>query len=155
MGDVVTLVEKAQKTMEAGEALELQEKLASETFTLEDMLDQYRRMRKMGSLQSIMEMIPGLKGSGAEDKIDEKEMKQGGSHDPLHDSDGAQELPHHRPPEPGARCPGKRHVGLRGEQVLEKIREDVSHDEKDVAELEISGPGAVTARRQGIGGGRQ
>ena len=76
MGDVVTLVEKAQKTMEVGEALKLQEKLASETFTLEDMLDQYRRMRKMGSLQSIMEMIPGLKGSGAEEKIDEKGMKR-------------------------------------------------------------------------------
>ncbi|HVO38958.1 MAG TPA: signal recognition particle protein [Spirochaetia bacterium] len=76
MGDVVTLVEKAQKTMEEGEALKLQEKLASETFTLEDMLDQYRRMRKMGSLQSIMEMIPGLKGSGAEEKIDEKGMKR-------------------------------------------------------------------------------
>lgn len=76
MGDVVTLVEKAQKTMEVGEALALQEKLASETFTLEDMLDQYRRMRKMGSLQSIMEMVPGLKGSGAEDKIDEKGMKR-------------------------------------------------------------------------------
>jgi signal recognition particle subunit SRP54 len=76
MGDVVTLVEKAQKTMEAGEALQLQSKLASETFTLEDMLDQYRRMRKMGSLQSIVEMIPGLKGSGAEDKIDEKGMKR-------------------------------------------------------------------------------
>jgi signal recognition particle subunit SRP54 len=76
MGDVVTLVEKAQKTMEAGEALALQDKLASETFTLEDMLDQYRRMRKMGSLQSIVEMIPGLKGSGAEDKLDEKGMKR-------------------------------------------------------------------------------
>ncbi len=76
MGDVVTLVEKAQKTMEAGEALALQEKLASETFTLEDMLDQYRRMRKMGNLQSIIEMVPGLKGSGAEDKIDEKGMKK-------------------------------------------------------------------------------
>ena len=76
MGDVVTLVEKAQKTMEAGEALKLQDKMASETFTLEDMLDQYRRMRKMGSLQSIVEMIPGLKGSGAEDKIDEKGMKR-------------------------------------------------------------------------------
>ncbi|HUI70754.1 MAG TPA: signal recognition particle protein [Spirochaetia bacterium] len=76
MGDVVTLVEKAQKTMEVSEALELQAKLASETFTLEDMLDQYRRMRKMGSLESIMEMIPGLKGSGAEEKIDERGMKK-------------------------------------------------------------------------------
>jgi signal recognition particle subunit SRP54 len=75
MGDVVTLVEKAQATMERGEAERLQDKIASESFTLEDMLEQYGRMRKMGSLQSIMEMIPGLKGSGVEEKIDEKEMK--------------------------------------------------------------------------------
>ncbi len=76
MGDVVSLVEKAQATMEQGEAERLQDKLASETFTLEDMLDQYRRMRKMGSIQSIMEMIPGLKGTGAEEKIDEQGMKR-------------------------------------------------------------------------------
>jgi signal recognition particle subunit SRP54 len=76
MGDVVSLVEKAQATMEQGEAERLQDKLASETFTLEDMLDQYRRMRKMGSIQSIVEMIPGLKGTGAEDKIDENGMKR-------------------------------------------------------------------------------
>jgi signal recognition particle subunit SRP54 len=76
MGDVVTLVEKAQAAMDQGEAERLQEKLASETFTLEDMLDQYRRMRKMGSVQSLMEMIPGLKGSGAEDKIDEESIKR-------------------------------------------------------------------------------
>ncbi|MGO9310888.1 MAG: signal recognition particle protein [Spirochaetia bacterium] len=76
MGDVVTLVEKAQATMERGEAEKLQQKLASETFTLEDMLDQYRRVRKMGSLQSLVEMIPGLKGTGAEEKIDEAGMKR-------------------------------------------------------------------------------
>jgi signal recognition particle subunit SRP54 len=76
MGDVVTLVEKAQATMERGEAEKLQEKLASETFTLDDMLEQYRKVRKMGSLQSLMEMIPGLKGSGAENKIDEAGMKR-------------------------------------------------------------------------------
>jgi signal recognition particle subunit SRP54 len=76
MGDVVTLVEKAQAAMDRGEALALQEKLESESFTLEDMLDQYRRMRKMGSLQSLMEMIPGMKGAGLEDKIDEREMKR-------------------------------------------------------------------------------
>jgi signal recognition particle subunit SRP54 len=76
MGDVVTLVEKAQETMERGEAEKLQEKLEAESFTLEDMLDQYRRVRKMGSLQSLMELIPGLKGTGAEEKIDEKGMKR-------------------------------------------------------------------------------
>ena len=76
MGDVVTLVEKAQETMERGEAEKLQGKLEAESFTLEDMLDQYRRVREMGNLQSLMEMIPGLKGSGAEEKIDEKGMKR-------------------------------------------------------------------------------
>ncbi len=74
MGDVVTLVEKAQKTMEIGEALKLQEKLESESFTMEDMLEQYRRMRKMGSLQSLVEMIPGLKGQ--EEKINEADMRR-------------------------------------------------------------------------------
>lgn len=76
MGDVVTLVEKAQKTIEVGEALKLQEKLESETFTMEDMLDQYRRMRKMGSIQSLVEMIPGLKDKVSDDQIDENEMKR-------------------------------------------------------------------------------
>jgi len=76
MGDVVSLVEKAQKTMEVGEALRLQEKLQEETFTLHDLLDQYRRMHKMGSVQSLMEMIPGLKGNVDENAIDEKEMKK-------------------------------------------------------------------------------
>jgi signal recognition particle subunit SRP54 len=75
MGDVVTLVEKAQKTMEVSEALALQEKLAGETFTLVDLLDQYRRMRKMGSLRSLVEMIPGLQGAVDEGKIDEREMR--------------------------------------------------------------------------------
>jgi signal recognition particle subunit SRP54 len=74
MGDVVTLVEKAQKTIELGEALKLQEKLESESFTMEDMLEQYRRVKKMGSLQSLVELIPGLKGQATEGKIDEAEM---------------------------------------------------------------------------------
>jgi signal recognition particle subunit SRP54 len=74
MGDVVSLVEKAQAVMEQGEAEKLQDKLAAETFTMEDMLDQYRRMRKMGSVQSLVEMIPGLKGQ--EDKIDETAIKR-------------------------------------------------------------------------------
>ena len=76
MGDVVSLVEKAQKTMEMGEAVALQEKISSETFTMEDMLDQYRRLRKMGSLQSLVDMIPGLKGTGAEEKIDEAGLRR-------------------------------------------------------------------------------
>jgi signal recognition particle subunit SRP54 len=74
MGDVVTLVEKAQETIAVEEAEELREKLESDTFTLEDYLEQFKRVRKMGSLESLMEMIPGLKGQVNPEEIDEKEM---------------------------------------------------------------------------------
>lgn len=75
MGDVVSLVEKAQETIDEGEALELQERMAKATFTLEDYLDQFRRVKKMGSVESLLEMIPGMKGQVSEEDIDEKEMR--------------------------------------------------------------------------------
>ena len=74
MGDVVSLVEKAQQSMDQEDAEKLQEKMAKSSFTLEDYLDQFSRMRKMGSVQSLIEMIPGLKGNIDESKIDEKEI---------------------------------------------------------------------------------
>jgi signal recognition particle subunit SRP54 len=75
MGDVVSLVEKAQETIDEEEALALQEKMASANFTLEDYLAQFQRVRKMGSLESILDMIPGMKGQVSEDDIDEREIK--------------------------------------------------------------------------------
>ena len=75
MGDVVSLVEKAQQTIETEEAEELERKIASATFTLQDYLDQFQRVRKMGSVQSLIDMIPGMKGQISEDDIDEKEIK--------------------------------------------------------------------------------
>jgi len=76
MGDVVSLVEKAQETIDQQEAVKLQEKMASATFTLEDYLDSFARVRKMGSIESLIEMIPGAKGNISEDDIDEKEIKR-------------------------------------------------------------------------------
>ena len=76
MGDVVSLVEKAQETIQAEEAEELQRKMESATFTLEDYLDQFARLKKMGSMTSLLEMIPGLQGKVSEDQIDEKEMRR-------------------------------------------------------------------------------
>ena len=75
MGDVVSLVEKAQETITQDEAEALQAKMAKAAFTLEDYLDQFTRVRKMGSLESIMEMIPGMKGRISEEDIDEAGMK--------------------------------------------------------------------------------
>ncbi|WP_319414938.1 signal recognition particle protein [Marispirochaeta aestuarii] len=76
MGDVVSLVEKAQETIQEEEAEELQKKLQSSTFTLQDYLEQFTRIKKMGSLQSLVEMIPGMKGNIDEDALNSKEMKK-------------------------------------------------------------------------------
>ena len=76
MGDIVSLVEKAQAPIETEEAEKLQDKITKATFTLEDYLDQFSRIRKMGSLQSVIDMIPGMKGNVSEDDIDEREMKR-------------------------------------------------------------------------------
>ncbi|MBN2049319.1 MAG: signal recognition particle protein [Spirochaetales bacterium] len=76
MGDVVSLVEKAQETIDRKEAEVLEKKLAKATFTLEDYLDSFARVRKMGSLQSLIEMVPGAAGKISEDDLDDKQMKQ-------------------------------------------------------------------------------
>ena len=60
MGDIVSLVEKAQETVDREEAEKLQKKMARNEFTLDDMLMQFRQVRKMGSMQQIMEMMPGV-----------------------------------------------------------------------------------------------
>jgi len=60
MGDVLTLIEKAQSTFDAGEAERLQKKLKKSQFDLEDFKGQLQQIKKMGSLESIMGMIPGM-----------------------------------------------------------------------------------------------
>lgn len=60
MGDILTLVEKAQAAIDVKEAQELQKKIRKDTFTLEDFRDQLQKMRKMGSLKDMLGMIPGL-----------------------------------------------------------------------------------------------
>ena len=76
MGDIVSLVEKAQETVELEEAQRLEKKMARNEFTLDDMLEQFQRVKKMGSMQSIMEMIPGLSGQIDESKLDFDGMKR-------------------------------------------------------------------------------
>src|ERR1041385_7054392 len=59
MGDVVSLVEKAAEAVDADEARKLEEKMRKGQFTLEDFLDQLRQMKKLGPLESIINMLPG------------------------------------------------------------------------------------------------
>lgn len=75
MGDILTLIEQAQKTFDEQSAIEMAEKLAKETFTLEDFLDQMQQLRKMGSLKSMLAMMPGAGQMRAQlDNVDEKDI---------------------------------------------------------------------------------
>ena len=76
MGDVVSLVEKAQEIIDEEEAFELQQKIESASFNFEDYLEQFKRVRKMGSLQSLVEMIPGAAAALDGESIDEQALKR-------------------------------------------------------------------------------
>jgi signal recognition particle subunit SRP54 len=60
MGDVLSLIEKAEKEVDAEQAMDLQEKLRREQFTLEDFLGQMRQVRKMGPMGNLIGMLPGM-----------------------------------------------------------------------------------------------
>ena len=74
MGDVMTLIEKAQETVSREEAEKLAKKLRRSEFTLEDFRDQLRQVKKMGSLESIIGMIPGMNRLPANASFDEKAL---------------------------------------------------------------------------------
>ena len=75
MGDVLTLIEKAQANMDEHKAMELEKKIRSQSFTFEDFLDQLQQMKKMGPLSSLLEMIPGMNTGKMKDlQVDDKEM---------------------------------------------------------------------------------
>lgn len=75
MGDVLSLIEKAQAAYDEKKALEMEKKLRTQQFTLEDFLDQMQQMKKMGSLTDIISMIPGLSAKALKNvNVDEKQM---------------------------------------------------------------------------------
>ena len=76
MGDVVSLVEKAQEAFDQKEAERLQKKMEKNTFDLQDYLDQLESMNKLGSVDKLIEMIPGAKGNISEDDINLKELER-------------------------------------------------------------------------------
>lgn len=76
MGDVVSLVEKAQEQFDEDEALKMQEKMAKGSFTFDDFLKQMGAMKKMGGMKDIMKLVPGLGSQMAGMDVDEGEIKR-------------------------------------------------------------------------------
>lgn len=75
MGDVLTLIEKAQSVISEEEAKEMQKKFREKTFTLDDYLMQFERVKKMGNMQQMLSMVPGLAGKVKAEDVDIDESK--------------------------------------------------------------------------------
>jgi signal recognition particle subunit SRP54 len=78
MGDVMTLVERAQEHVDATQAAKMEEKLRKAQFTLEDFLEQIQQVQKMGPMGQLMSMIPGMGGMAkdAQDAVDRGDLKR-------------------------------------------------------------------------------
>ena len=79
MGDVLTLIEKAQEAVDEKQAKEMERKFRQATFDLEDFLQQIQSIKKMGSLSQIMEMIPGMNQLGKRmplDSLDDNQIQR-------------------------------------------------------------------------------
>ncbi len=76
MGDVLTLIEKAQEVVSEEQAKAMQKKMLENTFTLEDYLVQFESMKKMGGAQAILAMMPGMGGKLKADDIDEDKIER-------------------------------------------------------------------------------
>ncbi len=78
MGDVMTLIERAQEAVDEDKARELERKMRTASFTLEDFLDQIQGVQKMGGLSSVLEMIPGMGQATKKMKgqLDESELRK-------------------------------------------------------------------------------
>jgi signal recognition particle subunit SRP54 len=78
MGDVLTLVERAQESVDAEQAKKLEEKLRKAEFTLDDFLDQLQQVQKMGPIGQLVSMVPGMGGMAkeAQDAVDRGDLKR-------------------------------------------------------------------------------
>ena len=74
MGDILSIIDKAEETLDLEQAEALEKKLRKNKFDLDDYLAQLRQMKKMGSFSSILKMIPGLGSKLKDIQIDEKEF---------------------------------------------------------------------------------
>ena len=74
MGDVLTLIEKAQTQVDEKEAMKMAQKIKDNSFDMNDLLEQMRQIKKMGPLKQIMSMLPGVGNQLKDDDVDDKQL---------------------------------------------------------------------------------
>ena len=77
MGDILSLIEKAEAAFDEKNAKALEEKIRQQTFTLDDFLEQMQQLKKMGNIENLIGMLPGIKPGALKDaQVDENQMKR-------------------------------------------------------------------------------
>ena len=128
MGDMLTLIEKAENTISQKDAEKMAKKLEENRFDMDDLLEQLRQIQKMGSLKSIIGMLPGVGSKLKDADIDDRQFVRIGN-DYVHDQGGTGKALDHQPlPQAAYRC-RKRHQGGRCEPSAETVRPDAEDDE--------------------------
>ena len=130
MGDVLTLIERAQGQFDEREAEQLQEKLLRNRFTLQDFLEQMQRIRRMGSLTSLLGMMPGL--GRLTDQVefgrDGRPHPPGGGDHPLDDAGRAARSARPERVAAAAHRQRQRHAGARCQPVAQAISANEEDD---------------------------
>jgi hypothetical protein len=123
MGDVLSLIEKVEESIDHKQAEEMQRKLLDDEFTLADFRDQMRQLRKLGPLESILGMMPqiGVMKDLKNVKVDEKEITRPGGDRGFDDQAGAGESHDHQRGAAAADREGQRDVGAGSQQPAEAV----------------------------------
>ncbi len=122
MGDILSLIEKAQENIDEKKAEEMEAKLRESRFDLNDFLDQLEQMNKLGPMENILKMLPGMNSEMMEQFNSAEAQKvhvAQKSHRAVHDAPGARQPGYPQRPAPTPNCAGLRHEGAGSQPVFE------------------------------------
>ena len=151
MGDVLSLIEKVEETIDQKQAEEMQRKLIDDEFTLGDFRDQMKQMRKLGPLESILGMMPQF---GPDEGPEERQGRRERDHPPggdrrFDDAERARQPHDHQRRAAQAHRQGQRDVGAGSQQPAEAIRADAQDDEEFYGRRRVPGQAAGEAEAPG------
>ena len=130
MGDILTLIEQAQREFDEEETRKAAAKMAEGEFGLDDFLAQLQQVRKLGSMKSLLGMIPGMAQHRKElEMFDEREVRPYRGDHPLDDARGTPQSEDHRRVAPRTHRLRFRRLGLGRERVAAAVRAGVEDDE--------------------------
>ena len=143
MGDMLTLIEKAEAAYDVEQRERAEQIVREGTFTLEDFLEQMQQVKKMGPLQNVLGMMPGMPKEMKNAEIDERRAGQGRGDHPLDDAVRAPQARRHQRLAPRPHRQGCRGAALRRQRPAEAVQADAADD----AGLRADDEAARRARR--------